>query len=239
MIKLAVSGACGKMGSRIISLAKEDKELKVIIGLERKGHEMVGKFVGDIKISDNPEEIKDADVLIEFTNPEATIEHLDFVLRYKKSLVIGTTGLNEEQKERIKEASKSVPVIFSPNMSVAVNLLFRLVRETAEILKDYGVSITEAHHIHKKDAPSGTAKRLAEIIKEAQGKEIKDIKSIREDEIVGDHEVVFDSPLDTVKLSHSAKTRDIFAKGALEAAKFVIKKNKGLYDMQDALNKNC
>jgi len=235
MLKLAVSGACGKMGSRIISLAEQDKDLKVVLGLERKGHNMVGKSMGEIKISDNTEDIRDVDVLIEFTNPEATVEHLEFALRYKKPMVIGTTGLSDGQKEKIRTASQKIPVVFSPNMSVAVNLLFRLVRETAEILKDYKVNITEAHHIHKKDSPSGTAKRLAEVIKEVQGKEVRDIKSIREDEIVGDHEVIFDSDLDTIKLSHSAKSRDIFAKGALEAAKFVFRKKSGLYDMAEVI----
>lgn len=234
MIKLAISGACGKMGSRIISLASEDRKIKVILGLEKKDHPMIGKIVGDVKISDSSEEIKDTDVLVEFTNPQATLEHLNFALKYKKPIVIGTTGLSEEQKEMIKKASEEIPIVFSPNMSVAVNLLFRLTKEATEILSDYSVNITEAHHIHKKDAPSGTAKRLAEIIRE-KGLEIKDVKSIREDEIVGDHEVIFDSAFDTIKLSHSAKTRDIFAKGALEAAKWIVNKRNGLYSMDDVL----
>jgi 4-hydroxy-tetrahydrodipicolinate reductase len=132
MIKLAVSGACGRMGSRIISKASEDRELKVILGLERKGHEMIGKIMGDFKVSDDPEDIKDADVLVEFTNPEATMEHLYYALKYKKPLVIGTTGLSEEQTEKIKEAARLIPIVFSPNMSIGVNLLFKLVKEAAE-----------------------------------------------------------------------------------------------------------
>ncbi len=236
MIKLVVSGACGKMGSRIISLASADREIKVILGLEKKDHSMIGKMVGEIKISDTPEEIKDTDVLVEFTNPQATLEHLNFALKYKKPVVIGTTGLSDEQKEIVKRASEDIPIVFSPNMSVAVNLLFRLTKEAAEILSDYSANITEAHHIHKKDAPSGTAKRLVEIVRE-EGLEIKDIKSIREDEIVGDHEIILDSAFDTIKLSHSAKTRDIFAKGALEAVKWVVNKRNGLYSMDDVLFK--
>jgi 4-hydroxy-tetrahydrodipicolinate reductase len=147
-------------------------------------------------------------------------------------MVIGTTGLSEEEKIKVKEASRYIPIVFSPNMSVGVNLLFRLVREAAKTLSDYEVKIIEAHHIHKKDAPSGTAKKLAEIIEKESGKKVTDIKSIREGEIVGDHRVIFDSPLDTIELFHSAKTRDIFAKGALVAARFVVRQKTGLFDME-------
>ena len=248
MIKIAVSGACGKMGSKIIDLALKDQNLKVVVALEQKGHPQIGNSIKGIKISGNPEDIKDADCLIEFTNPQASLEHLNYLLSYKKAGVIGTTGLNPQQVEKIKEACRSVPIVFSPNMSIGVNLLFKLVREaTLKLSSDYKVSITEAHHIHKKDSPSGTAKRLAEIVKEAstlkgtRGVEVSDtecpvgIKSIREGQIVGEHKITFDSLLDTIELSHSAKTRDIFAQGALEATKWVVKQKKGLYSMGDVL----
>ncbi len=236
MLKIAVSGAAGKMGGRIITLIGQDKDLRLVVALEKKGHERIGDLIGEVKISDDPELIKDADCLVEFTTPQATIEHLDFVVRNKKSMVIGTTGFSDQQKRRIKEISKEIPVVFSPNMSIGVNLLFRLVREAAaKLAPDYTVNITEAHHIHKKDAPSGTAKRLAQIIKEVSGKDVLDIRSIREDEIVGDHKVIFDGPFDKLELSHSAKSRDIFARGAIEAAKFVAGKGPGLYDVQDVL----
>lgn len=236
MLRIAVSGAAGKMGSRIIQLASQDKDLKLIVALEREGHPRIGELVGDVKISDDPDGIKDVDSLIEFTTPQATVEHLGFVLKYKKSMVIGTTGLSDEEKAKFEEASKDIPIVFSPNMSVGVNLLFRLVKEAgSKLAREYTVNITEAHHVYKKDAPSGTAKRIAEIIKEVSGKEVTDIKSIREGEIVGDHKVTFDGPLDSLELSHSAKTRDIFAKGALEATKWVVGKPPGLYSMQDVL----
>jgi 4-hydroxy-tetrahydrodipicolinate reductase len=237
VIRLAVSGACGKMGSRIIALASKENDFRLVVALEAKGHPQIGKPIEGVKISDNSDEIKNADCLIEFTNPVATIEHSGLALKYKKPMVIGTTGLNEDEKARIKKAAQEIPIVFSPNMSIGVNLLFRLVKETASRLSDYNAGITEAHHVYKKDAPSGTAKRLAEIIKENSGKEVGNIRSIREGEIVGDHKVVFDSPFDTVELSHSAKTRDIFAKGALEAARFIVKQGPGLYDMQDVLLK--
>lgn len=240
MIKLAISGCKGKMGDRITQLAKLDNGFRVVVLLERRGHPDIGKNAGEIEITDNPDKIKLADILIDFSSPEATIGHLNYCLKYKRAVVIGTTGLLQDQKEKISSAARKIPVIFSPNMSVGVNLLFRLVKEAAIALsEDYKINITEAHHIHKKDAPSGTAKELARIISEARKEEVKDIKSVRENEIVGDHEVVFDSPLDTIKLSHSAKTRDIFAEGALSAAKWLIKtkKKKGLFDMQNILSR--
>ena len=164
------------------------------------------------------------------------MEHLDAAVRQKKAIIIGTTGFSEDQLNRIKEAANRIPVVLSPNMSIGVNLLFRLVKEAAgKLSKDYKVTMVEAHHIYKKDAPSGTAKKLAQIVKEASRREVEDIRSIREGEIVGDHKVTFESPYDIIELSHSAKTRDIFAKGAIAAAKFIAGKKAKLYDMQDVL----
>ncbi|MDP2942313.1 MAG: 4-hydroxy-tetrahydrodipicolinate reductase [Candidatus Omnitrophota bacterium] len=236
MIKLAISGCAGKMGTRIFNLALDDKDLRPVIGIEQTEVLKQCLRTDEFRVSDNPDDIKEVDVLIEFTAPGPTIDHLDYALKHNKAMVIGTTGLSEDQIGRIREASKNIPIVFSPNMSIGVNLLFRLVKEAAEKLsKDYKIKILEAHHIHKKDAPSGTAKKLAQVIKEASGREVSDIKAIREGEIVGDHKVTFESPVDTIELSHSAKTRDIFAKGALAAAKFIAGKKPGLYDMQDVL----
>lgn len=235
MIKLAVSGCAGKMGSQILNLAFADKEFDVVAALETKGHASVGSKLGNIKITDDNEAIKLSDCLIEFTSPEATIEHLEICSKYKKAIVIGTTGLSEQQKKIISDQAKNIAIVFSPNMSIGVNLLFRLVQEAAHKLPGYSVKIIEAHHVQKKDAPSGTAKQLAQIIKDSTAKDVSDIQSIREGEIIGDHEVIFDSPLDTIKLSHSAKTRDIFAQGALVAVKFLAGKKTGLFSMQDVL----
>ncbi|MBL7196635.1 MAG: 4-hydroxy-tetrahydrodipicolinate reductase [Candidatus Omnitrophica bacterium] len=238
-IKLAISGSRGKMGQLICKLAESDKEFEIVSLLERRGHSDIGTKIGSIEITDNSDSIKDTDVLIEFTSPEATIEHLNVCVKFNKPIIIGTTGLTAQQKDEIKKASKKIPIVFSPNMSIGVNLLFKLVKEAAVKLSgDYKVNITEAHHIHKKDAPSGTAKRLAQIIQENGKQELLDIKSIREDEITGDHEVCFESEKDIIKLFHSAKTRDIFAEGALVAAKFVVGKKNGLFDMQNILNED-
>jgi len=236
MIKLAISGCLGKMGRRINELSKLDKVFKVVTLLEMSGHPELEANLDGVVVSDDLNNLKQAQVLIEFTSPDATMLHLKKCVELKKAIVIGTTGLSDIQKEEIKKAAKKIPVVFSPNMSVGVNLLLKLVRVAASKLSsEYKVSITEAHHVHKKDAPSGTAKQLAEVIEKERGEKVSDIKSLREGEIVGDHEVLFESSVDTIRLSHSAKTRDIFAKGALVAAKWVAKKKSGLYSMQDIL----
>ena len=224
MIKVAVSGSLGRMGKMIIELAGEDRKLTVS-----------GTFDKD----DSPESaIKNSDVLVDFTTPAATIKNLRIAQENKKAVVIGTTGLSDEQKNAIKDASKSIPIVFSPNMSIGVNLLFKLAKEAAAALDEsYKASLSETHHVHKKDAPSGTAKKLAEII--ALTRKISqadvDVKSKREGEVVGDHAVVFDGHEERIELSHSAKTRRVFAKGAIEAAKFVAGKKPKLYDMFDVL----
>ncbi len=235
-IKLGVSGALGKMGSRILALASQDRDFRIILALEKLRHPLIGEMVAGAEVVSSLERIKEPDCLVDFSLPEATLEHLSYCLKFKKPFVIGTTGFSEEQKKEIVSVAKKIPIVFSPNMSIGVNLLFNLVREAASSLpQDYKANIIEAHHTHKKDAPSGTAKFLADIIRQVRGQEDIDIKSIREGEIVGDHDIVFDSPWDTIKLSHRAKTRDIFAKGALEAAKFVVRKKSGLYSMADVL----
>lgn len=210
------------MGSRVIVLAKDDSEL-----------EISGQFdIGEEAAS----AIEGCDCLIDFTSPQATMEHLELCEKYKKAIVLGTTGLSEDEQSRIKDASAKIPIVFSPNMSVGVNLLFRAVTLAGKVLgPEYNVEIVEAHHVHKKDAPSGTAKELARIIKETKGDSKVPIESVREDEIVGEHTITFDSDVDTIEITHSAKTRDIFVKGALVAAKFVVGKKSGLYSMQDVL----
>ncbi|MDD4955252.1 MAG: 4-hydroxy-tetrahydrodipicolinate reductase [Candidatus Omnitrophica bacterium] len=236
MVKLAIFGFCGKMGQRIFALAKNEKDLKVVLGIERKGHPQIGKIVDGIRVTDNLDEIKDCDCVIDFTIAEATMENLPYIVKHGKYAVIGTTGLNAAQQAKIKEAAEKTAIVFSPNMSVGVNLLFNLVAAAAATLKGYSVSIEEAHHIHKKDAPSGTAKRLAEIInEEGFGIKTEDVKAIREGEIVGDHRIVFESDVDRIELFHHAKTRDIFVKGAILAAKWVSTRKAGLYSMNEVL----
>lgn len=226
MVKIVVSGALGKMGKRIIALAGKDPGLEVAGRLEKDPNPALGIMSG-------PAEIKgDYACIIEFTTPEATLKHVKEAVKLKKAIVIGTTGLSKEDIEAIRDAAKVIPVVFSPNMSVGVNTLFSLIEKAAAALgNDYKVSIKEAHHVHKKDKPSGTAKLMRDIM----GNSGIPVESIREGEIIGDHEIIFESEVDSLKISHSAKTRDIFALGALAAAKFIVKKKKGLFSMQDVL----
>ncbi len=222
MIKICVSGSEGKMGSRIIDLAKGDHALEVAAGFDVGGNAQLG--------------IAACECLIDFTSPKATMEHLALCEKLNKPIVIGTTGLSEDEKSRIKEASSHIPIVLSANMSTGVNLLFKLIEEASKVLgKEYEVNIVEAHHTEKKDAPSGTAKELAKIIKDVKGSIDIPIDSVREGEIVGEHTVTFESDVDLLEITHSAKTRDIFAKGALKAAKFVAGKKSGLFSMKDVL----
>ena len=222
MVKIAVSGVKGKMGSRILDLAKKDPELNI-----------AGEFDID---GDAEKAIGSCDCLVEFTSPKATIEHLAICEKHIKAIVIGTTGLSDEEKAKIKEVSAKIPVVFSPNMSVGVNVLFRLVEESAKVLgSEYEISILEAHHAEKKDAPSGTAKEMERIVKSVKADADVAISSVREGEIVGEHTITFESDVDLIEITHSAKTRDIFAQGALKAAKFVAGKKSGLFTMKDVL----
>ncbi len=235
MIKIGIAGACGKMGRRIFELAGLDKDLEVAFVLEKKGTPLIGKEMGKLKVSSNPDGLFLIDVLIDFTLPEGTDEHLDYVARYKKALVLGTTGLTDAQRSKVEEVSKIVPVVFSPNMSIGVNVLFTILPDIAKRLgPDYSVEIVEAHHKAKKDAPSGTAKKLAEVITQVTKKDIP-MHSIRLGDIVGDHTVVFCGNSERIEIKHQAHSRDLFAVGALKAAKWVSAKPAGLYSMQDVL----
>lgn len=239
MVKLAVSGCLGRMGQAITRLALQDNQLQLAALLERPGLEKEKSPAPGIKISSAADALKGCDVLIEFTQPEATIQNLKTCLQYGVRMVIGTTGLNPEQIKEIKNASRKIPIVFSSNMSVGVNLVFRLTQMVAEKTgPSYKFRITEAHHIHKKDSPSGTAKTIAEIAEKFSGREIEKIDAIREGEIIGDHKIVFESDEDIITIEHHAKNRDIFAKGALVAAKFLKDKKTGLYSMQDVLGLN-
>ena len=235
MIKLGITGACGKMGRRIYELAGLDKDLEVGLALEKKGTPLIGKDLGRIKVSSNLDGLFLIDVLVDFTLPEAVDTHLDYVAKYKKALVLGTTGLSDAQKSKVEEIAKIVPVVFTPNMSVGVNVLFSILGEIAQRLgPDYSVEIIEAHHKAKKDAPSGTAKKLAEVITQVTKKAVP-MHSIRLGDIFGDHTVVFCGNSERIEIKHQAHSRDLFVVGALKAVKWIFGKPAGLYSMQDVL----
>lgn len=235
MIKLGIAGACGRMGRRIFELACGDKDLEVTLALEKKGTSLIGKELGRLKISSSPDGLFLVDVLVDFTTPQASEINLDYVARYKKALVLGTTGFTSEQLKKIEEISHFVPIVFSPNMSIGVNILFALLPELAQRLgPDYNIEIVEAHHKAKLDAPSGTAKKFGQILADTVKKEIP-IHAIRLGDIVGDHTIIFCGNSERIEIKHQAHSRDLFAQGALKAVKWIVNKPAGLYSMQDVL----
>jgi 4-hydroxy-tetrahydrodipicolinate reductase len=244
MLKICVAGSCGKMGKRIISLAMDDPGIKIVSALEAEGASEIGKDIGGI-ISGVPSGVvvtdditaacSDIDCVIDFTLPEPTLEHVAFCVEKGVAMVIGTTGFDASGDDRIREASTRIPVVFSPNMAVGVNVLFKMVAEAARVLgKDFSINIDETHHVHKKDSPSGTARMIAGVVRSSCGME-PEIKAFREGEVVGNHGIVFDGEFERIEIRHEAKTRDVFASGALDAARFIKDKPAGLYDMADVL----
>lgn len=255
-INLIVCGACGRMGNLIIELALKDNDFIIKGGIECKTHPMIGKEIKEnVKIYDNLEEIlKENDVVIDFTVPSATLSFIKIVKEKKGKIVIGTTGFKKEEIEEIKNLSNFIPVFMSPNMSIGVNLFFEIIKYSAKILKDYEVEIEEIHHHFKKDAPSGTAKKIAEIVCNERNLNIEDvlkygrkgitgerkfeeigIHSLRIGDIVGEHYVYFGGRGEIIEISHRCYNRESFATGALKVAKFINKKETGFYTMEDLI----
>lgn len=230
MVKLIVAGAAGRMGTRIIALAQEDPEFQVLYGLDVESKVLPGNVPSGPDLS----QVQKADVLIDFSVPEATLKLAETAAKQKKPMVIGTTGFSPEQDKVLAGLAKTIALVKAPNMSLGVNVFFRLAQDTARSLKGYAVEIIEAHHVHKKDAPSGTALYAGGLIEKVTGKAVK-YQSVREGEIIGDHRVIFTGPTDRLELFHHAASRDMFATGALQAAKWVVEQTPGLYSMQDVL----
>lgn len=223
LVRVLVIGAAGRMGKAVVDLASEDPEIEIVAHCD----------LGD------PIEpaMKNCDVAIDFSHADAIDEICRAASRHSKPLVIGTTGHSQEQRQTIEEAARSVPIVFASNFSVGVNVLFWLTRKAAELLvPDFKPEIIETHHKMKKDAPSGTAKTLAEILKASQkSKNEIPIQSIREGDVVGEHTVTFSGVSERLELTHRAGSREIFARGALRAVKWTMGKPAGLYTMQDVL----
>lgn len=231
------------MGQRIIALAVADPRFQLMAGVERPGSKSVGRLIvnGRVPIVGSVDEVlSKTDVVIDFSLPESTVKNAIQVASQRRALVIGTTGLKPAALAQLKKISKRIPIVFSPNMSVGVNALFGLVREASRLLSNYDIEIVEAHHNKKKDAPSGTAIRLAENVAAGAGRPLKKISihSIRAGDIVGDHTVLISTAGERLELTHRAHSRDAFAAGALEAAAWVVKKKPGFYSMQDVLRRS-
>jgi len=264
MADLVVAGAAGRMGGRIIALARESGDLRVAAALERPGHPALGRDAGEqagagtlgVPVTADPAAALTRDrVLVEFTVPEATLEHLRVAAAQGARAVVGTTGLGAAQIDELKRLAGRMAVVFSPNMSVGVNLAFRVLALMARALVDeYDAETTEIHHRMKKDAPSGTAAKMAEVIAEALGRDLgkvgvygrhglvgergpKEIgvHALRGGDIAGEHTVVFSTLGERLELTHRAHSRDTFAHGALRAIRFVAGARPGLYSMHDVL----
>lgn len=262
-MKIAIAGSTGRMGRMLIEavLAADDAQLGA--ALEQPGNPLVGKDVGElfgaacgVRISDDIERsIAGCDVLIDFTRPEGTLRHLAACRAQGTAMVIGTTGFAAAQKEEIVAAARDIAIVFAPNMSVGVNVAFKLLELAARSLDGYDVEIVEAHHRHKVDAPSGTALRMGEVVAQALGRDLQKnaifgregvtgerksetigFSTIRGGDIVGDHTVMFIGTGERVEITHRSSSRANYAQGALRAARFLRDSGPGLYDMWDVLD---
>jgi 4-hydroxy-tetrahydrodipicolinate reductase len=261
-MKLAIAGSSGRMGRMLIEAALAADDFSIVAALERADAPQIGEdcalFLGRKSgaiITSDLGAIAQADVLIDFTRPEGTLKHLRVCVEHRVRAVIGTTGFDEAKRRQIEEAARSVPVVFSPNMSVGVNVAFRLVELAARMLsEDFDVEIIEAHHRHKVDAPSGTALRLGELVANAQGRTLHEVavhtrhglngarpsggigfSVIRGGDLVGEHTVMFAGAGERIEITHRASSRMTYALGSLRAARFLAQREPGLYDMRDVL----
>lgn len=249
MTRILLSGCCGKMGRNVVAVVNARKDCEIVAGIDIVDDNNIG-----FPIFQNYEEVNvKADVIIDFSNPALLSDMLSYALKTNTAVVLATTGLTDEQIAQVEEASKSIAVFFSYNMSLGVSLLCELSKVAAKILgNDFDVEIIEAHHNQKIDAPSGTAIMLGNAVKEMMpdayfeydrfSKREKrhtneiGIHSVRGGTIVGEHEVIFAGNDEIVKLSHSARSKAIFAQGAVNAAAFLNGKESGIYNMTDLVN---
>jgi len=264
MLRIAITGAAGRMGKTLIEACQQADGCEVAAAVERPGISLIGADAGELAgvgtlnvalVDDIASVVDDFDTLIDFTSIDSTLNNLQICKKYKKHIIIGTTGFSDEQKQLIKDAADETAVVFAPNMSVGVNLCLKLLEMAASVLnEDYDIEIIEAHHRHKVDAPSGTALRMGEVVAETLGRDLKEcavygreghtgardpqsigFETIRAGDVVGEHTVMFATDGERVEVTHKASSRMTFAKGAIRAAKWLQSKDKGLYDMQDVL----
>jgi len=264
MSTVAIAGASGRMGRTLIEASLDASGVTLGAAVERAGNSLIsadaGELIGrerqNISIAgDLTKVLDDFEVLIDFTAPEATMKHIEICAQNGKRMVIGTTGLNDEQRQDLQKAAQKTAIVFAPNMSVGVNLCFKLLDIAARVMNDdIDIEIIEAHHRFKVDAPSGTALRMGEVVAKALGRDLKDcavygregytgardrttigFETIRAGDIVGEHTVMFAGIGERVEITHKATSRMTFAKGAVRAAQWIMQHETGLYDMQDVL----
>ena len=262
MTRIAISGAAGRMGRNLVEACNNTPGLYLTLAMERPGSSVIGSDAGElagignigVPIGDKLN-VDEFDVLIDFTRPEVTLNYLTSCLPANKKMVIGTTGFSPEQRNRLIDASADIAMVVAPNMSVGVNLCFKLLETAAKVMgDDVDIEIIEAHHRHKVDAPSGTALRMGEVVASALNRDLKThavygreghtgerdrktigFATIRAGDIVGDHTVLFAGNGERVEITHKASSRMTFANGAMRAAAWIMSQDNGLYDMQDVL----
>jgi len=264
MIRIAIVGVSGRMGTVLCKAAEQANETTLAAAISRPNSLSIGKDAGELSglgtlgikvVDDLSAVIDDFDVLIDFTRPDASMIIIEQCRKAGKQIVIGTTGYSDAQKSVIAEAAKDIAIVLAPNMSVGVNLALNLLALAAKVMGDYtDIEIIEAHHRHKVDAPSGTALRMGEVIADALGQDLKDcaiygregitgerdrktigFSTIRAGDIVGDHTVMFADEGERLEITHKATSRMTFANGAVRAAIWLKDKPNGLYDMQDVI----
>jgi 4-hydroxy-tetrahydrodipicolinate reductase len=265
MRRIAVMGAAGRMGKTLIEAVQQQHGAGLTAAIDRPDSSLVGADAGElaalgrigVPLSGDLDRVVDEfDVLIDFTHPTVTLKNLAFCRKHHKAMIIGTTGFSVEEKQLLAEAGKDIPIVFAANFSVGVNLCLKLLDTAARVLgDDVDIEITEAHHRHKVDAPSGTAVRMGEVIADALGRDLKKVAvygregqtgararetigfaTVRAGDIVGDHTVLFAADGERVEITHKASSRMTFAKGAVRAALWLDGREPGLYDMQDVLD---
>jgi 4-hydroxy-tetrahydrodipicolinate reductase len=262
-IKVAIAGCSGRMGRALLEGVLQSGDLALHAALEHEASAQLGKDAGElaggacgVKISaDVSGSLPGADVLIDFTRPEGTLHHLTICQQLGVDMVIGTTGFSAQQKARLGAAAQDIGIVFAPNMSVGVNLTFKLLETASRVLSHgYDIEIIEAHHRHKVDAPSGTALGMGEVIAKTLGRDLAQcavygregvtgerdpstigFATVRGGDIVGDHTVLFAGTGERIEITHKASSRATFALGALRAARFLNANAAGMYDMQDVL----
>ena len=264
MIHTAIAGAAGRMGRHLLDACRQTEEVRCTVASEQADSPFIGNDAGELAgigglnvpiTADLTPLIDQFDVLIDFTRPAATLVHLELCRTAGKAMVIGTTGFSTEQKTVITHAASDIPIVFAPNMSVGVNLCFKLLEMAAQVLgNDVDVEIIEAHHRHKVDAPSGTALAMGQVVAKALGRHLEEcavyerqgvtgerdrstigFATVRAGDIVGEHTVLFADMGERLEITHRASSRMTFAKGAVRAAAWLAGRGPGLFDMQDVL----
>ena len=261
---IAIAGAAGRMGRRLIEACINEPNTDLTAAFERPESSLIGSDAGELAginrldvsiVGELDAIINDFDVLIDFTTPQSTLAHLAACRAAHKRIVIGTTGFSAEEREMITEAAQDIAIIFAPNMSVGVNLTFKLLEIAAKVLGDnVDIEVIEAHHRHKVDAPSGTALRMGEIVANTLGRDLSEcavygrqgktgerdrqtigFETIRAGDSVGEHSVWFADIGERIEITHKASSRMTFANGAIRAAQWIMQKENGVFDMQDVL----